>query len=220
MAKYQTLCEFLAEMGGLRSFRGQMDTIGSSDLRSIGADAWHKAKPFRKKLVRLETGLTPDDATLAAWNAGYFPQFSERPEVQDLIDAIDGELAGKPVYTLDDAHEIFNDEMAAYEREMTMQGLHDLAEIDPSDEFEVAPFIDVPGRAIPKNSELIVGANGEAVYIYCQIYINKKGFEGKTFYAKAFRAGEKNHDWHNAFASHELREDKINEFFASSLELV
>ena len=65
-----------------------------------------------------------------------------------------------------------------------------------------------------------MGANGEAVYIYCQIYINKKGFEGKTFYAKAFRAGEKNHDWHNAFASHELREDKINEFFASSLELV
>jgi hypothetical protein len=222
MTKYQTLCEFIAELGGLRAFRSQMDTIGASDLRAIGADNWHKAKPFRKKLVRLETGLTPDDTTLAAWNAGYFPQFSERPEVQDLIDAIDSELAGKPVYTLDDAHAIFEEEMAAYEREQTMAALHELADIEPELDavaFESVPFIDVPSRAIPKDSELITGANGEAVYLYYQIYINKKGNEGRTYYAKAFRAGEKIHEWHNAFSSHEARMDKVNEFFASSLEL-
>ena len=31
--------------------------------------------------------------------------------------------------------------------------------------------------------------------------------------------GEKNHEWHHAFASHELREEKINQFFAT-MELV
>jgi len=218
--KYQTLCEYLSELGGLRAFRGQMDTIGASDLRAIGADNWHRAKPFRKKLVRLETGLTPDDAMLAAWQAGYFPQFSERPEIQDLIDAIDAELSGNPVYTLDDANEIFELEMAAYEREMTIQALNEMAEIEPSDEIKVAPFFEVEGRVIPAGSEMIVSNNGDVAYVYFQYYINKKGNEGKTFYAKIFRAGEKFHEWHKAFPSHEAREDKINEFFASSLELV
>jgi hypothetical protein len=223
VAKYQTLCEFISENGGLRSFRGQLDTIGASDLRAIGADNWHRAKPFRKKLVRFEDGLTPDDMTLACWNAGYFPQFQERPEVQDLIDAIDSELAGKPVYTLDDAHAIFEEEMTAFEREMTMEGFHDLAETENFDEIEAMPVVEfshVPGRVIPENSELVTGANGEAVYLYYQIYLNKKGNEGRTYYAKAFYAGEKMHAWHKSFATHEAREDKVNEFFAHSLELV
>ena len=218
--KYQTLCEYLAEMGGLRAFRGQLDTIGASDLRAIGADNWHRAKPFRKKLVRLETGLTPDDAMLAAWQAGYFPQFSERPEVQDLIDAIDAELSGNPVYTLDDANEIFEAEMAAYERELTMEGLHNLAECEPSDEIEAAPFFEVEGRIIPAESEVIVSNNGDVAYIYFQYYINKKGNEGKTFYAKMFRVGEKMHEIHKSFASHDVRAEKIAEFFAKSMEVV
>ena len=42
MARIQTLCEFLADNGGLRSFRNHLDTVGASDLRNIGAQNWHK----------------------------------------------------------------------------------------------------------------------------------------------------------------------------------
>ncbi len=218
MAKYQTLCEFIAEFGGMRSIRGNLEMTGASDLRSIGADAWHKAKPFRKKLVRLESGLTPDAATLAAYEAGYFPEFNERPTTHDLIEAIDRELAGSPVYTLDDSREIYETEMAEYEREMTIEALHESAVMAAASVARVE-IVDVPGRAIPKDSELIQGAAGEAVYIYFQYYINKKGHEGKTYYAKAFRAGERNHEWHKAFSTHEKRDDAINEFFSSSFEV-
>ncbi len=216
MAKYQTLCEFIAEIGGLREFRNQLDTAGSSDLRSIGADAWHKAKPFRKKLMRFESGMTPDDATLAAWQAGYFPQFQERPAINDLIDAIDCELAGNPVYTLDDANEIFNSEMAEYEREMTILASEGRLDAPMDDQSELPPQapLDVPGRVIPENSELIVGDNGAAVYVYFHYYLNKKGQEGRVFYAKAFKAGQRAHAWHSVFPSHEARESRIQQFFA------
>ena len=210
MTKPQTLCEFLADAGGLRAFRNQLDTVGASDLRAIGADAWHKAKPFRRKLVRLESGVCPDDAALMAWEAGYFPDHGERPGIQALIDAIDSELAGCPVYTASDAHSIYEAEMASYDREETMDALYDLAAAPAS--------IDVPGRVIPAHSELMTGACGEAVYLYEQYYLNRKGVEGKSFLAKAFRSDDRNHAWHRTFATHDARMDAINEFFSEAVE--
>lgn len=213
MSKLQTLCEFLAESGGLRSFRNQRDTMGASDLRGIGADNWHKAKPFRKKLVRLDSGMCPDDAALAAWEAGYFPNHLERPDVQDLIDAIDSELAGSPVYTLDDQREIFEAEMAAWDREANMAALHDLAVVPVA---QVAQA--VPGRVIPAEAEVMTGMCGEVAYLYEQIYINKKGHEGRRYLVKAFRAGERKPDLHKVYVTHDQRIDAINEFFATSME--
>lgn len=62
-----SLCEYLAAHGGLREFRGQSDTVGASDLRALGADKWHRAAPFRPKLLRVDSGLCPDDAALMLW---------------------------------------------------------------------------------------------------------------------------------------------------------
>jgi len=211
MARIQTLCEFLADNGGLRAFRNQRDTVGASDLRAIGAAEWHKAKPFRRKLVHIDSGMCPDDAALAAFEAGYFPGLTCRPEIQDLIDAIDAELAGKPVYTAPDSRMLYEQEMAAYDREETMDALYDLTAVPVAQ--------DVPGRVIPPYSEIVTGACGEVVYLYEAMFITKKGREGKSFYAKAFRAGEKRHAWHHVYPTHEARMDAVNEFLAENMEM-
>ncbi len=42
MRHAQSLCEFLADLGGLRVMRGNLVTVGSGELRAIGADKWHR----------------------------------------------------------------------------------------------------------------------------------------------------------------------------------
>jgi hypothetical protein len=195
-----TLCEFLANAGGLRLFRNQADTVGASDLLAMGADKWHRAVTFRKKLTRLDSGLCPDDAALAATEAGYFPHLGRRADVDELLEAIRDELAGKPVYTLDDTRAMYEAEMAAYDRENTMASFHAMAEIE--------------GRVIPEGAEILTGADGSIVCLYETVYVTKKGREGKSFYAKAFRANERKPEWHHVFYSHDDRMARVNSFLA------
>lgn len=101
-----SLMEFIAKNGGVEDKGG--------DLKSMGADAWHKGKPGKRRLIRdtsgegqasmLEGGLGvneygPDAWALRAWEAGYFPDFAERPTANDLIDAIGEGVAGRERYT-------------------------------------------------------------------------------------------------------------------------
>lgn len=94
-----SLMEFIARGGGI------VDTGG--DLRAMGADAWHRSKPGRRKLVKDQGELIDEgglgqneysaDAWAArAWEAGYFPEFGEqRPAANDLLDAIGEGVAGR-----------------------------------------------------------------------------------------------------------------------------
>ncbi len=80
----QSLTQFLKQSGGLK------DTGG--DLKAMDAG---------KQLIGLinnKNGRNLDDMALAAWEAGYFPQSSERPTVNDLLDAISEELGGNKRY--------------------------------------------------------------------------------------------------------------------------
>lgn len=206
MNKLLSLCEFLAAKGGIRTFRNQQDTVGASDLRAIGAGDWHKAVPFRSKLLRVDSGLCPDDAALAAWEAGYFPDCVERPEIDDLVAAIGRELAGRPVYTLDDEHALYELEMAAWEREQTMAAFRASAE-------------PVPGRVIPPGAAEMAGCAGDVAYLYAVAYVTKKTRRhGVNLYAKAFRAGEVKPAWHHVFRTEQERLDAVNAFFAENLE--
>lgn len=101
-----SLLDFIASKGGVEDRGG--------DLKSLGADKWHRGKPGKKKLLRpiSETAALPgmgklessgyglDDMALRAWEAGYF-QGEERPSPNDLLDAIGEELGGKPRYAED-----------------------------------------------------------------------------------------------------------------------
>jgi|GEM_PF-1508687 len=101
-----SLAEFLSRRGGLEDPGGE--------LKDMGADQWHKGRPFTRKLLRegVEDGprlpgtesaassrYSLDEATHAAWEAGYFPETQgERPTPDHLIEALRGELAGQPRY--------------------------------------------------------------------------------------------------------------------------
>lgn len=85
-----SLLEFISKGGGVK------DTGG--DLSALGVDAWHKERPFRKKVVS-EKGRALDDMAFNAWEAGYFPQFTETPDINELLNAIDRELRGDPLYS-------------------------------------------------------------------------------------------------------------------------
>lgn len=98
-----SLLEFVAARGGVTDPQG--------DLASMGADKWHQAQPFRKRLVRPSEGgevlpgmevqgnaNSPDAMAQAAWEAGYFPNATERPTVDDFLQAVDSELRGSPIH--------------------------------------------------------------------------------------------------------------------------
>lgn len=93
-----SLMEFIAKGGGI------VDTGG--DLKAMGADAWHKGKPGKRKLLKDQGELLDDgglgeneygaDAwAMRAWEAGYFPEFSKRPTANELLDAIAEGVAGR-----------------------------------------------------------------------------------------------------------------------------
>lgn len=76
----ETLISFLHKNGGLQDYQGELKNIGLSQ----------KSRPgfVNKK------GMNLDDATLKAWENGFFPQFQERPEINDLLDAIRNDYTG------------------------------------------------------------------------------------------------------------------------------
>lgn len=92
------LIEFLAAKGGIHDAGG--------DLRAMDVDVGRK---FRKALINNETGRGLDDALQSAIDAGYFPElihdkgtFDGKPDVQLLLDAIEGEHRGAARFTIDD----------------------------------------------------------------------------------------------------------------------
>ncbi|WP_088183965.1 acetyltransferase [Sphingobium sp. Z007] len=93
-----TLMEFISRGGGI------VDTGG--DLKAMGADAWHREKPGKRKLLK-DQGELLDNGGLGeneygadawaqrAWEAGYFPEFAERPTANEMLDAIAEGVAGR-----------------------------------------------------------------------------------------------------------------------------
>lgn len=80
----QSLTQFLKQNGGLKDFGGELKAM-DADKQVIG-------------LINNKNGRNLDDMALAAWEAGYFPQSSERPTVNDMLDAIGEELGGRKRY--------------------------------------------------------------------------------------------------------------------------
>lgn len=101
-----SLCEYLAASGGLQDSGGE--------LASMGADRWHTAKAFRRRLVRPD-GMALDHAADLAHERGYLlgyaaPTLAHGGDLQDyhpatveqLLGAIERELAGRPCYGAED----------------------------------------------------------------------------------------------------------------------
>lgn len=82
--KIKSLTQFLKEEGGLLN-------EGDEVITALGST---KARPG----LMSKKGLDLDEATLRAWQAGYLPQFTERPSPNALIDALRDDLAGRSVF--------------------------------------------------------------------------------------------------------------------------
>lgn len=82
--KGASLLSFLRKKGGLKD--------DSGELKAMDAGKSYVG------LVNNKTGRTLDDMAIEAWEAGYFPEFNERPAVDDLIEAIRDELSGNKRY--------------------------------------------------------------------------------------------------------------------------
>lgn len=80
----QSLTQFLKQNGGLKDFGGDLKAMDAGK-QIIG-------------LINNKNGRNLDDMAMAAWEAGYFPQSSERPTVNDLLNAIGEELGGRKRY--------------------------------------------------------------------------------------------------------------------------
>ena len=82
--KQKSLTQFLVGMGGLKEVRGEVKA----------ATGGAKARPG---LINNKGGVNLDDATLKAWQEGYFPEFQTRPEINDLLEALGEDISGRSV---------------------------------------------------------------------------------------------------------------------------
>lgn len=78
------LLTYLKYIGGLKDVGGDLKAMDAGKLK-IG-------------LINNKSGMSIDDAMLYAWENGYFPEFVNRPTVDDLLEAIRDSLSGKKRY--------------------------------------------------------------------------------------------------------------------------
>jgi len=114
-----SLLDFIAKNGGVEDRGG--------DIASMGGDKWHREKSFRKKLIKphdeAQTTFIPgqkhanslDDMAQRAWEAGYLPEFTERPTTAQFLDVIGQELRGKPRHLPQGANQTAETRQAAQE---------------------------------------------------------------------------------------------------------
>lgn len=77
---------WLRTQGGLREQGGELATIGLTNAARRGLD--HVGQETRFGPLVDPQGMTLDDAALAAWEAGYFPELPDRPDINTFLDAL------------------------------------------------------------------------------------------------------------------------------------
>lgn len=77
---------FLRAQGGLREQGGELATMGLTNAARRGLD--HVGQETRFGPLVDPDGMTLDDAALAAWEAGYFPELAQRPDINTFLDAL------------------------------------------------------------------------------------------------------------------------------------
>ncbi len=78
-----TLTQFVHRQGGLVDYQGELNAIGITNKTRPGF-----VKSARKRVGRNDGGWSFDDMAQHAWEAGYFPEHTERPTINEFLDAL------------------------------------------------------------------------------------------------------------------------------------
>lgn len=81
-----SLSKFVADSGGIRDVGG--------DVAHMGGGEWHRGKAYQRGLIK-DTGDDIDSMALRAWEQGYFPRHQTRPTVNEFLDALGEDIAGR-----------------------------------------------------------------------------------------------------------------------------
>lgn len=84
---------WLRAQGGLRESGGELRGMGLTNQGRSGVD--FVGQEARLGPLVNDEGMNFDDAALAAWEAGYFPELSSRPSVNEFLDALRGTYEGR-----------------------------------------------------------------------------------------------------------------------------
>lgn len=85
----KSLGQYLRDAGGVNDTGGEL-TAMDADVGKVG----------RNRLTRKDGGMSLDDAAMNAWERGYFPGVKREDVTPQLIvDAVQKEMAGNPVYS-------------------------------------------------------------------------------------------------------------------------
>lgn len=119
------LVGWLRQNGGLRDSGGELRHMGVTNKGREGFKMVGQEARFGPLLA--DDGMDFDDAALAAWEAGYFPELSERPSINQFLDAFRDTYDGfDRRFLLDDQPEIDRflaaEEQAARAREARFEG--------------------------------------------------------------------------------------------------
>lgn len=86
------LTDFIKANGGIQDPGGDV-------LAMIGG------RRFARGLINAR-GMTQDDLAHKAWEQGYFPEHTERPDINALLDKLASDIRGAPQYSYQDAAEV------------------------------------------------------------------------------------------------------------------
>lgn len=81
------LVGFIRSQGGLIDEGGELSAMGLTNAARRGLDHVGQETRFGP-LVNNQDGSNLDDAALAAWEAGYFPEHSTRPDINTFLDGL------------------------------------------------------------------------------------------------------------------------------------
>ena len=86
----KSLLQFIRENGGIYDDRGELTSMGITNKSHPSLLRQNRTIKFKDNNIDVDF----DTVTNKAWKNGYFPEYIERPEINDLLEAIDDELRG------------------------------------------------------------------------------------------------------------------------------
>lgn len=146
------LVGWLRLSGGLRDSGGELRSMGLTNKARSGDDLIGQEGRFGPLVS--DQGMNLDDAALAAWEQGYFPEMSARPSVNEFLDALRDTYDGvNRRFTADDLPEVERYRSAVQQRDIVREARWNEAPLYEDNSVPAGPRPFAPpeayGREVP-----------------------------------------------------------------------